>query len=337
MKNLIRKKKSFIANPAGFFSLFYYWLGPVSVIAYIYAIYKTKWSLPIKDWVVLTLLLITFIYSSFNVDFLQSIMLYRFHWGFLFFYLFFRNKTHLFNVRHLVFLMLALIVIEIFFVNFIISADGLPNYPEKVKSPAHFSDTWQRAYSYGGNSSVTGVLFVAMLSLINPGILLIFFSGVVITMVGSGSGMVAYLFYFISKIKGRAKFIYIFLVVVLWFILGSNILLFYKMSPGYLLYLVELKWSQVLLIYMDVPTIDRIFGWGFNKGGDFLWLHFISCHGYIGALIMIFFIFSHVNRINLFALSIIIIMTSHYFVLFSLPGQLLTGYLFAMQNLKTIK
>ena len=32
-------KKSFLSNLAGFFAFFYYWIGPISLIAYIYAFF----------------------------------------------------------------------------------------------------------------------------------------------------------------------------------------------------------------------------------------------------------------------------------------------------------
>ena len=336
MKNHPVKQKSFLANLGGFFAFFYYYLGPISVIAYLYAILRSRWNLPFKDWIILTSLCLLFIYSVTDFGFLEAIQLYRFHWGFLFFYFFFRNKTHLFNVKQLLLVMLTLVFIEGFLVNYVISAESLPNYPDIVESPSHFSDVWQRTYGFGGNSSVTGTLIVVVLSLIEARILLTLIAGGAVLFVGGGSGMIAYLFYMIYRlIQSKKIIIFGFLILLMWLLIVPNIEYLYKMSPGYLIYLIDLKQFQYMQEFSNLNAMDTLLGYSNDPGGDFVWLHFLICHGYIGAMLMFFFIFSHLNKTNLFSVFIIILMTNHYFVLFSLPGQLIAGYLFALQKPKS--
>ena len=335
MKDSTRKSKSFLSNIAGFFSLFYYWLGPVSFIVYPYAIFKTKWSFPNKDWFMIFSISFLFIFSCFNIGILESMEVYRFHWGFLFFYFFFRSTNQFFNVNQLFFIMLALIYFEVILVNTFVDPGMLPNYPDKDVSPAHFSDTWQRPYSFGGNSAVTSVLLISLLPLLNPGYFLLFLSGVTTVVIGSGSGMAAFLLYFFYRLRGLKAFILILISIYLWLIIAPLIPILYKVSPGYLAYLFELKFSQIHEVYINFSIFDKVMGKSVDKGGDFLWLHFLKIHGYVGGLLISFFFLTHINKINFVSIFIIIFFSAHYFVLFSLPGQLIVGYLLALNNQKS--
>jgi hypothetical protein len=325
--------KSIIKNWIAFFAFFYYYIGPISVVGYLLSLLKTRWVLPIKDWSILLFLLPMFLYSCYSSGFLDSILLYRLHWGFLIFYLYFRNKAHLFNFKQLLWLMLLMTLIESALVNTIVDASSLPNYPDLESAATHFSNIWQRAYSFGGNSSVTGVLIIAVLSIVGGGLLLMITALITVLLVGSGSGIIAYFIYLFYKIKIIKKIVFFLLFGLFWLFLVNDIDALYKISPYYIDLLIDLKQVQISSTLDNMDEITMFVGSSklSDTGGDFLWLSFFAVHGYIGIILMLFIIFTHINKANIFGIGIIVLMTSHYFVLFSLPGQLIAGYLFALK------
>jgi hypothetical protein len=328
--------KSIIKNWVLLFSFFYYYIGPISVIAYLLSLLKTRWILPIKDWSILLFLFSMFLYSCLSSGFLDSIALYRFHWGFLIFYLYFRNKFHLFSFNKLLWLMLLMTLIEAALVNTIVDASSLPNYPDVGSSSPHFSNTWQRAYSFGGNSSVTGVLIVAVLSIVGGGLLLMTAALITVLLVGSGSGIIAYFIYLLYRVNTITKIVFFPFFGLFWLFSVNDIDALYKISPYYMDLLIDFKKSQILSTLDNMDYITMFVGSSklSDTGGDFLWLSFFAVHGYAGIMLMLLIIFTHINRANIFGIGIIVLMSSHYFVLFSLPGQLIAGYLFALSRVQ---
>ena len=165
-------KRSVLLNPVGFLAFFYYYVGKFSFVIYPYVLIKTRFVLPIFDWFVLLYLVILFCFSVYTSGLVEAAQVYRFHWGFLAFYLFFRNNTDKYNIQALLVVLLLLTFFESMLVNSLISAESLPNYPDKAAS-SHFSDIWQRVYGFGGNSSVLSVLLVSLLSIVKSSTILL--------------------------------------------------------------------------------------------------------------------------------------------------------------------
>ncbi len=332
------KKKSILLNPIGFLSIFYSYIGWPSLVVYLIALMKTRLVLPVFDWMILICLGLLFVYSVFYSGIVESLVVFRFHWGFLFFYLFFRNKTHLYGFRNLLVVLVLLTIIEGILVNSVISAVSLPNYPS-ADAFTHFSDVWQRAYSFGGNASVTGVLLVSILSIIQPTLMIGFGVFVAMIFVGSGSGGFAYIAYIAYRFVNSSLKRVLQLIVVIIFsaflvYLLREFQLFSKLSFEYVSFLIELKQSQIDQHVSKMNNFELLMGTSksSNLGGDFLWLTFFVSQGALGVILMAFFALGRINRINAFGIFIIFIMTLHYFVLFSLPGQFIAGYLFAMKS-----
>ena len=328
------KKKSIIKDPSGFFAFFYNYIGPISVFAYLYSLIKTRWRLPVKDWLFLFTLSMFFVVSVLVSSFVDSVMTYRFYWGFFIFYLYFRTRYHQFDLKSLLVLMLIMIAVEGALVNTIVDASNLPNYPDKETAATHFSDTWQRIYSFGGNSSVTGVLIVTVLSVVNAGLFLIFCTLVTVFFIGSGSGGFAFIFYLLYRLNLKNIIVFLGLMIYVWLAIVPNIEMLYKISPYYIDLLVDLKKLQILQILNEASSMDILIGTNsaIDMGGDFLWANFFKIYGISGVILMLFIILSNINRLNVIGILLVLIMTSHYFVLFSLPGQLIVGYLLAMRQ-----
>ena len=142
-------------------------------------------------------------------------------------------------LRLLRILMLLMIVIESALVNSLVSAADLPNYPDIEMVPLHFTgttfflDEWQRAYSFGGNASVASTLLVVVLSLVGFSPILVISVFIAVTMIGSGSGWVAFTAYFFYKIRLSYKFLFVIIVSWLWITFVPGIPALAKISPKY--------------------------------------------------------------------------------------------------------
>jgi hypothetical protein len=332
MRRIYSKNKSIIKDPASFFAFFYYFIGEISIISYIYSFLKIKWILLVKNWLFLITLCLLFILSSFLSSFLESLMLYRFHWGFFVFYLYFLKTPHKFNFSSLLVLMLVMIVIEGVLVNTVVNAINLPNYTDR--GVTHAIGTWQKVHSYGGNSSVAGVLLVVVLSITRSGLLLILSAPILVFIVASGSGILAYVSYLIYRLSFIKSVVLIFFLLSMYFSFIDDIGALASISPDYINFLIELKQEQIVSKFSNMSAIEMLIGTSSinDTGGDFLWLSFYVCHGFLGVALMCFIIFSNINKKNMFGILIILLMTSHYFVLFSLPGQFIFGYLLALKS-----
>jgi len=332
MKRIYPKVKSIIKDPAAFFAFFYYFIGAISIISYFYALLKTKWILSVKNWLFLITLFLLFILSSLLSGFLESLVVYRFHWGFVVFYLYFLSSPHKFNFLSLLVLMLVMIVIEGVLVNTVVNAINLPNYTDR--GVYHATETWQRVHSYGGNSSVSGVLLVVVLSIVRSGLLLILSAPIVFFFTASGSGILIYIFYLVYRLTFMKSFMLASLLLLMYFVFVNDIDMLAGISPDYINSLIKLKQEQIVSKVSNMSVVDMLIGTSRidNRGGDFLWLSFYVCHGFLGAALMALMIFSNINKNNIFGVLAIVLMTFHYFILFSLPGQFIFGYLLALKS-----
>jgi hypothetical protein len=103
----------------------------------------------------------------------------------------------------------------------------------------------------------------------------------------------------------------------------------------YINHLYENKILQIGEAWSDL-TIFQVFFGSLNisdMGGDILWLSFFKIFGLYGTLLLLFFLYHKVNKKNFLGVLLIVIFTTHYFVLFSMPGQLIFGYLLALKPL----
>ena len=232
--------------------------------------------------------------------------------------------------------MLLMVIAESILVNSLLDAASLPNYSgSDITNSSHFSSDWQRAYTYGGNASVASVLLVAIMAYARPKFLVVSITGVAVVMLGSGSGMLVYMAYFVYFSKNSMKIFYLISALFVTLI-ASKVDFLYKISLEYMIIILEIKMSQVVEISSYMNGFELLSGTGsaMHTGGDFLWQSFYHVHGLLGLLLMILILFSHMNHFNRFPLMIIFLMTTHYFVLFSLPGQLIAGYLLAIRPVR---
>jgi hypothetical protein len=329
-------KKSIFREPVAFLSIFYYFIGSLSFAGYFLALFRSKLKLPLIDWFILINLIISITVSSFLININDIFQIYRFFWGFLVFYIFFHSMKNInFNFDQLLFILIVLTIIEAILVNSIFSAEILPNYPANVDASSNFSDKYQRVYGFGGNASVLSSLLVVILCLSSQSVSLIVGVMITVMLASSGSGFIAFAIFIIFKKFKYKSSIFILLSSLIIFLYQIDLDIFSKISLKYINHLYENKILQIGEAWSDL-TIFQVFFGSLNisdMGGDILWLSFFKIFGLYGTLLLLFFLYHKVNKKNFLGVLLIVIFTTHYFVLFSMPGQLIFGYLLALKPL----
>lgn len=122
------------------------------------------------DPIIIILLILWLCFKTQQSSTNASFVLFRYYFGFIFFYIFFKTVNVKLNFNILLLIISSCIVIEALLVNTILPPSLLPNYPTSTRGESFSFETqifgfYQRPYSIGGNASVTGTLVVILLFL----------------------------------------------------------------------------------------------------------------------------------------------------------------------------
>ena len=316
-----------------YLSFFTYYLGPVSYLSYFLSIIFLRVRLKRFDWIILIALVSLFLKGIFDNGILNTLILYRFHWGFFIYYLYFRNNQKFFNVKIIFWIVSILTIGEGILVNTILNAQDLPNYPQSDQAWTHFNSVFQRSYSFGGNASVTGPLIICLFSLLDFSKLKLYLTFLSIFFVGSGAGVASLITYLLFNLKRFNKlnyFIFFGLISMILVIIVNryNLSILYHVSIKYLQSLILFKFELISKVIAELDFQQIIFGTQnvLDKGGDFSLLAFFKCNGILGLLIYGILILKNINKKNYFPITIILLFSLHYHVIFSGPGQLIFSY-----------
>ncbi len=317
-----------------------YYLGPFALISYFLASLFAKYKFKFVEILLLYLLLFCFLLSTLFFGLANSLLLFGFHWGFIIYYLFFKKYAYLFNVKKIFIILTSITVFEGILVNTILDPTVLPNYPIDSES-THYTFFWQRALSFGGNASVTGVLIIVLMSLLPFSRNILIFSGISLIFVASGSGILAYFAYLFKNFKKFNNFISFFIMgsfsSVIYFLFityGEKVRFFQKASFFYINLLLNQKLERLLDLLNKINFNELVLGSlnYENAGGDTSYLNFFACHGLIGILILLIFAKVNLSKKNYFPIFLMLLFNFHYHIIFSAPGQVIFGYLLSLNN-----
>lgn len=318
----------------GFFNAFF---SPIGMISYfgIYKAFKVKFSL--FDTLFLLYIITLFLVNLLTSDIVGTVITFRFYFGFICFYIFFKSGQK-FPVKGLFLILLILVPLEAFLINSFISPYSMPNFPSEEMT-SHFNPGgYQRPYSFAANSSVSSSILVVLLSMVTISKFSKYAGIGCIFIFASGSGaMSLMLLGFLKRIKSIA--ISAIFIILLLIVFSTQIIDFidglgsYKISSGYISFLIEFKTKQLIEHFHGFTSIHYLFG-NVNSikdgyGGDFGWLFFVLGYGFISLFLLISFILSKATKSTLIPIFVALFATFHYPVIFFLPGQILLGYLMA--------
>ncbi len=279
-------------------SFLYYYIGSFSFLAYLLPLLKLhKFKSSRSDWFVFLCLTGLFNIAAMEYGVVDALVSFRFHWGFIIFFIFLKTfGIENFSNRFL-WILLIFTFAEWIFINFTPLINYFPSYTADHIERLTKSDSLIRANGFGGNSSVTSVLLVVILANVTASSLLKLSLLAVLIIVGSGSGVLAYVFYLIAswrklfsiRLKKYRTLIRVLLAafILCLFAFSStawdlifNVL--YRLSYSYLQLLFDLKVDAFFDYYNSASFFEFLFGNPKSSffSGDFLWLSFLSCHGF---------------------------------------------------------
>jgi hypothetical protein len=343
----------------GMFFLPYLGTGiPAYIVALLFLLVNiTRIKFKMGDVILLGIILTWFVLKCLQSTVPSTVILLRYYFGFFIFYLFLNNLKFRLNLEKLLFWISLMIIIEAVLINTILPPHLLPNYPKNEMVDETFKTQilgfYQRPYSIGTNSSITATIVVLLLFCIEQvsrrtGLSitrkLMAISTTAVILLGSGVGYMLYLLFIIYKIN---PFKNIFRTVIsILSILFIYFLLFIKdigttdglekISSLYIGFLYDFKIAQIqdmIDAFKGEPSFWLI-GQKFNDPkeliiwSDFAWENLLYCTGVIGLFATVITFLFKANKHNLIPLIIFVVGAIHYGAMYSLPGQLLLGFLF---------
>lgn len=266
---------------------------------------------------------------------IYHIVSFRFYFGFLIFYFFFK-KTKIININKIFIFLTIFIWLEFIIINTVIHPSLLPNFPD-INNFSHYSENvlYNRPYSFGCNASVSSTIYLIVFILTSRKFkkiipFTLFF--LTFCLFASGTGFICFLLYMFIK---KPFYISVFLLIFTFIITLEVEYAFRKLSLSYITFLYQNKLEQILLYFDNYTLFDYAFGNNKNvetMGGDFGWIYFILYYGISGLMLLTFFILKNLNRFNCIPILILAVSTFHYPTVFFFSGQVILGYLLNIKN-----
>jgi len=338
-----------------FFSILYYYLGPLRGLTSIYyficfpsILFQRK--LRMVD-ILVAIYLVTFLIVKFiqTGDITACILYLRLYWGFIGFYFFFRIQS----LKHAVtfFMVCAYVTIaEFLLIRIYPALTGiLPNYDGTFETMLEGYGFFGGVHSFGGNRSVTGVLMLAVyvyfdLNKEKFSAKKRYIVGAAALLTFSASAWLIFIFYYLARRANKLIFPVALGLMVISVIYLSDV--WGRLSFDYIDAVYDVKSDEIdknmeylhesnLSYFFGTAHIesenDQVKGYG-NLVGDFSYLDFYLRNGIFGVIIFVLFAASNINRYNFAMVLVLIAGTFHYHVIFSFPGQIFFSYFLSLNK-----
>lgn len=281
-------------------------------------------------------------------DFDKCRIIIQYYFGVvLFLYYLEYSKTIILNIDNLIFILCAEIILEAVLVNTIIPPSKLFNYPEVYIQYSGY----QRPLSIGCNTTVTATILCMLLAhrenlrklgLLDANTRLDVVAGLTILVMASGMGIGLWALYFAYRMKGPLSYKNVLLVLSFILLLTLFLLIVPSIQTTIFQHLFGNDGDSVALTEFKEEEAERYLSLldGFSLGlgfdfksmslltqGDIAYLEMFLSIGIIGILLFVFIILLFINKYNWFPIVLGLIGIYHYGGIFSMPGQLVFGYL----------
>lgn len=195
-----------------------------------------------------------------------------------------------------------------------------PNQPSDTRPSG-------RAVGFGGNSTVTAVLLIALAHYLRKSVI---WDLIVLAFTLSATGVVV----FVIKLIFTRNFIGVgFLAAVsLMWLLAPHGVEGYRISPEYFAVVYEIKAWQIeeLLMKNHFSWLMGVSHFETVRSGDFAFLDFLSYAGLVGLGVFSVVVYNNIRSGNAFLIIALLIGSLHYGVIFSMPGSILMGYFMSL-------
>lgn len=279
-------------------------------------------------------------------DTLMYLRVIGFHFGFVILHQSLRSLGFKPNEKVFLYTLLFFIPLEAILVNTLLDPRTMPNYPVPI-DPTHGTHiaadgVYQRPYSFGGNASVSSVVYAALLGskAISLGNCILFSLPIFLT--ASFSGIIGFFIVILSKVCSSLRLkslrfrkkslllllssIPIFLLLLLYslsFLESLPDFLSSKVSFEYFLFLMQQKLERIMILD-GTDFLVNLFGDfdSLKAGGDSSMINYIYSHGLLAFILLFIYIIPNLNSANIIQVTVIVFGSFHYHVIFSALGQL---------------
>lgn len=305
-----------------------------------------KLKLSLVDSLLLFSVIFLFIIKLFTITLENDILMLKFYWGFIIFYLYFKISNYKFDFLIFFWLAVIITIVDFTLINTIMPLEMMKNIPkahaEIISTEAKFL-LFNRSYGLASMPTASATILVILLAGLYTFQRTDFRNfHIIITIVpliflGSGTGFLLFLFFVFMRFKLYKGFKFnigvIFLVSFSYFVTTQNInnqTIFKRLSVNYFNRLIEYKSTQISdeLKLLDHSFFETLFGLTYTKTmtirimSDFGWIDLLECYGLFGVAIFILFIVLK-KKLKLLPVFILVISYFHYPALGSIPGQIL--------------
>jgi hypothetical protein len=288
---------------------------------------------------------ITFIFKMLLVPLEVNLLLFRFYWGFVLFYLFFLIAKFKIDFLLLFWITAIVSMLEGFLLNTILPLGVLKNIPAEHINVINneMGLSFVRAYGLASSPTSSATIMVILLTCVYvfqqekfKDYFLLPTAGALISF-GSGTGFLLFFVFLFVKYKLYKGFKLFFGLIVIYaatvFVMNQDISeggILMRVSGNYFGALIDLKTIQIteVLNKINESVYNTILGVSYKSieevrvMSDFGWIDFLECYGFIGiSMFMLFLIFKK----KIFTLPVLIILLGffHYPAIGSIPGQIL--------------
>tara|TARA_B110000008_G_scaffold275762_1_gene313837 strand:+ start:3969 stop:5024 length:1056 start_codon:yes stop_codon:yes gene_type:complete len=341
--------------------LFYYYFNLLAVIVYPFILVKSLFANNDLDFFsslfkfLITILPLLFFFGVLCIkyNFIFSGYLLVFYFGGYLFYIYFKENNVEIDFESVLLVLSILTIIEALAINTIILPSDLPNWPLSAEDTIlyghtsrggiHFGDFYYiRPIGFGGNSSITASLLLSIMifnqnNQNNESLIKRLTSIFAILVLYSGVGYIFLCVYFAVLLKN----FYVPILILASILLFGTFANIQKLDYEYFQFIIGDIFYNTLWILQSINIQEFFFGqlipFESPIGGDFYWLYFFQWFGILGVIFYFLIIMSNSNRVNFLPIMLLVISSLHYHTIFSVPGQMIFGYLLAGANIDKIK
>lgn len=303
-------------------------------------------SITLADIIFLFSITLLFVLKLFHVEFGIDFLMFKFYWGFIVFYYYFKLSNYKFDFLLFFWLTVIITIVDFALINTIVPLEMMKNIPKthagiiSLESKLLF---FNRSYGLASMPTSSATILVVLLAGLyiqqrddfrNYHILITILP---LICLGSGTGFLLFLFFVFMRFKLykglRFNIGVLFLLLFSYFVTKQSInvdSVFRRLSINYFDRLIQLKSEQItdVLKLLNHSLFETLFGFNYSSSmnirmmSDFGWIDLLECYGLFGVFSFILFL---VLKRKLAYLPILIFVLGyfHYPALGSIPGQIL--------------
>ncbi len=312
-------------------------------------------SITLADIIFLFSITMLFILKLFHIEFGIDFLMFKFYWGFIVFYYYFKLSNYKFDLLLFFWLTVIITIVDFALINTIVPLEMMKNIP-KTHAGIISSESklllFYRSYGLASMPTASATILVVLLAGLyvqqrddfrNYHILITILP---LLCLGSGTGFLLFLFFVFVRFKLykglRFNIGVIFLLLFSYVAIKQSInddSILKRLSVNYFDRLIQFKSEQITDVFklLNHSLFETLFGFNYKSSmnirmmSDFGWIDLLECYGLFGVFSLILFLVLKKKLVYL-PILIFVIGYFHYPALGSIPGQILFATLLMFKS-----